>query len=116
MFTRKPSAFVGSSVESLPVLKIVAQLLSPFAQVTPWTDGDKFKQIGEYFLDSLINASGQFDFAVLVFGPHDVVYSPENVQQAPRDNRGFELGLFLSQLGRKRTFVIAPMVWQAGLK
>jgi hypothetical protein len=116
MVSLKPSVFVGSSVESLPVLNAVVRLLRPFAEVTAWTESDKFKQVGAFFLDSLIAASGLFDFAVLVFGPDDVVHSRELVQQAPRDNVVFELGLFLSKLGRTRTFVIAPRVWQTGLK
>jgi hypothetical protein len=116
MATPKPTVFIGSSVESLPVLRAVKRLLGSFARVTPWTDGDKFKKIGEYFLDSLIVASGQFDFAVLVFGPDDVVRSRKTVKEAPRDNVVFELGLFLSKLERKRTFVIAPRIWKSELR
>lgn len=116
MATHKPTVFVGSSVESLPVLRAVERLLGSFADVTPWTDSDKFKKIGGYFLDSLIVASGQFDFAVLIFGPDDVVRSRKTVKEAPRDNVVFELGLFLSKLERKRTFVIAPKIWKSELR
>jgi hypothetical protein len=116
MSKKKPTAFVGSSAESIPVMDTVVRLLKPYAQVTKWTDGDKFRKIGHYFLDSLIDASGQFDFAILVFGPDDIVRSRKKIQPAPRDNVVFELGLFLSKLKRERTFVIAPTLWKSGLK
>jgi hypothetical protein len=112
----KPSVFIGSSVESLPVLQEVVGLLSPFAEVTSWNESDKFGDPGDFFLDVLINAPARFDFAVLVFGPDDVVRSRKSVQRAPRDNVVFELGLFLSHLGRNRTFVIVPTIWKNGLK
>jgi hypothetical protein len=114
--TRKPTVFVGSSVESIPVMKMVERLLKPVAQVTPWTDNDAFSKIGDYFLDSLIRAAGDFDFAILIFGQDDIVLSRKKTQVAPRDNVVFELGLFLSKLSRARTFVIAPRIWSSGLK
>ena len=116
MATQKPTVFIGSSTESLPVVKAVEISLNPIADVIIWTDKRKFRKIGEYFLDSLIAASGQFDFAVLIFEPNDVIASRKIIQQAPRDNVVFELGLFLSRLGRRRTFVIAPTVWKSDLK
>lgn len=112
----KPTVFIGSAEESLPVLDVVKRLLKPVAHVIPWTDQHEFRQIGDYFLDSLIDASERFDFAVLIFGPHDVLVTRKEVHKAPRDNVIFELGLFLPRLRRERTFVIAPTVWKTGLK
>src|ERR671913_546242 len=112
MPTNKPTVFVGSSKEDLPVLEAVERLLAPVAKVIPWTNEDEFREIGDYFLDSLVDASGKFDFAILIFGRGDVVHSRGKKQAAPRDNVVFELGLFLSKLGRQRTFVIAPTIWR----
>ena len=117
MSAQKSTVFVGSSAEQLDVLNAVVQLLSGTSvEVVPWTDSKRFRKIGDYFLDSLIAASAAFDFAILVFGPDDVVESREKIQKAPRDNVIFELGLFLSRLDRRRTWVIAPKTWKVGLK
>lgn len=111
-----PKVFIGSSVESLPVLKVVAKALDGIADVTVWTDSKRFTKPGEYFLDSLIEAASDFDLAVLLFGARDVVTSRGKTQRAPRDNVVFELGLFMSVLGRERTIVVAPTVWKKNLK
>jgi predicted nucleotide-binding protein len=48
------------------------------------------------------------DFAVLVAGPDDWVYSKERERLAPRDNVIFELGLFMGALTRDRTYIVQP--------
>lgn len=117
MRAQKSTVFVGSSAEQLDILNAVVQLLSGTrVEVVPWTHSKRFRKIGHYFLDSLIAASAAFDFAILLFGPDDVVESREKIQKAPRDNVIFELGLFLSRLDRRRTWVIAPKTWKVGLK
>lgn len=116
MSTRKPTVFIGSSTEDLPVLEAFERMLAPVAKVIPWTNEDKFRETGDYFLDALIQTSGKSDFAILIFGPNDVVHSRGKKQAVPRDNVIFELGLFISKLGRQRTFVIAPKIWRTGLK
>jgi hypothetical protein len=116
MTVQKPTVFIGSSKESLPVATFIQSSLKSLADITLWTDQRKFRKIGDYFLDSLIAASGQFDFAVLIFGPDDIVESRTKIQEAPRDNVVFELGLFLSRLHRRRAFVIAPTIWKSNLK
>jgi predicted nucleotide-binding protein len=65
----------------------------------------------------MVVASAEFDFAVMVFTPDDVIESRKKVEKAPRDNVVFELGLFLSRPeGPQRTFVIAPYAWKTGLR
>jgi hypothetical protein len=115
MLQQKPTVFIGSSSKESAVLNTVARLLKPYAKVTPWTQGDDFKRIGEYLLDSLSGAPENFDFAVIIFGPDDRVESGGKFYHAPRANVVFELGLFLSKLGRARTFVIAPRPGESGL-
>ena len=112
----EPRVFIGSSREGLKVVRQIEEALSDIALVIPWTDTDYFTKPGAFFLDSLINASQSFDFAVLVFGADDIVQSRGKRTRAPRDNVIFELGLFMSTLQRERTIVVAPTVWRTGLK
>ena len=86
----------------------VRQRLGAVAEITLWTDGERYKQPGEFFLDSLAAAPGRFDFAVLIFGHDDGLIVRGKRKTAPRDNVVFELGLFWSHLGRERTFVLVP--------
>ncbi len=53
-----------------------------------------------------MGAIDQFDFAILVLTPDDLVSSRNLDGPAPRDNVLFELGLFMGGLGRDRTFII----------
>lgn len=98
--------FIGSSKESLTVGEAVKSSLAHVAAVTLWTKGvfgpDKFT------LEALEDQARNVDFAIMVFGPDDVIFSRHKRQEAPRDNVIFELGLFMGALGRKRAFVIAP--------
>ena len=57
-------------------------------------------------MESLINSLDNFDFAILILTPDDLVTSRDISSQGPRDNVMFELGLFMGRLGRSRTFVL----------
>jgi Predicted nucleotide-binding protein containing TIR-like domain len=104
-----PRVFIGSSSEALPYAQAARTILASVATVTLWNDSS-FKKINEFFLDSLVEASGNFDFALLVFGMDDLVTIRKNTQHATRDNVIFELGLFWSQLGRERTYALVPRI------
>ena len=107
MSPTKPRVFIGSSAESLPELRIIQKVLSSFAVVVPWTD-ESLKRIGGFFLQSLLEHAPTFDFAIFVFGGHDIITSRGVIQPAARDNVIFEAGLFMAHLGAERTPVIAP--------
>jgi hypothetical protein len=62
--------------------------------------------LSEGTLESLVGAVEQFDFAILVLTPDDLVSSESQTTAAPRDNVLFELGLFMGRLGRDRTFIV----------
>jgi len=81
-------------------------LLVDEAEVTLWNDG--FFVVGGAFIETLVNALPQFDFAAIVITPDDLVTSREATFLGPRDNVVFELGLFMGHLGRFRTFVFCP--------
>lgn len=100
----RPSLFVGSSSEGLKVAKAVQLLLDHACEVTIWSQG--VFGLSQGTLESLVNALDDYDFAVLVLTPDDLVTSRNSASAAPRDNVLFELGLFMGALGRTRTFIV----------
>ena len=99
-----PSLFVGSSSEGVEAAEAIQVNLERDAEITLWSHGAFGPNEG--YLESLVSALDRFDFAILVLTPDDLVSSREIVNQAPRDNVMFELGLFMGRLGRNRTFAV----------
>jgi hypothetical protein len=104
MARNRPTLFVGSSSEGHKIAKAIQVLLDHSCEVAIWNQG--IFGLSEGFLESLVAALDDFDFAVLVLTPDDLLTSRNEFSSAPRDNVLFELGLFMGALGRKRTFVI----------
>lgn len=102
-----PRVFLGSAVESLDVVEVLKDRLRSHAEVVAWNDESVFPP-SQYLLDTLLGLARSFDFAVLIFGAEDELISRGEKSVAPRDNVIFELGLFMSQLDRLRTFVLRP--------
>lgn len=102
-----PRLFIGSSQEGLPVARGLQSGLSRDSLLPRvWTDG-AFGATS-FAVDDLLSAVSTSDFAALVFAADDHVISRGAMIPAPRDNVIFELGLFMGQLGRRRTFLIKP--------
>ena len=101
---KRPTIFIGSSSEGLRIAKAIQVLLDQICEVTIWSQG--VFGLSEGTLESLVSAAEQFDFAILVLTPDDLVESRGRADTAPRDNVLFELGLFMGTLGRQRTFVV----------
>jgi hypothetical protein len=99
-----PSAFIGSSVEGLDVAREVELQLQRDAVTTIWKDG--VFGLGSGTLETLMNVLDQFDFAVMVLSPDDMIESRDRSYASPRDNVLFELGLFMGRLGRSRVFIV----------
>lgn len=96
--------FVGSASESLHVAEAFQTVVSSAdIEVSLWPE---VFNVGEYPLDDLRDAAREHDFAVFVFSPDDETTSHNETQMAPRDNVVFELGMFSSALGPRRTFVL----------
>jgi len=104
MARKRPSVFVGSSTEGLKIARALQVLLDHDCEVTIWSQG--IFGVGQGTLESLVSALDQFDFAILVLTPDDLVASRDHTSPAPRDNVLFELGLFMGALGRERTFIV----------
>lgn len=102
-----PCVFIGSSTESKKAALAAKKSLASVAEAVVWTQKDVFEP-GKFTLESLEENAQRSDFAVMVFGPDDVIFSRGKCQTGPRDNVIFELGLFMGALERKRAFVIAP--------
>jgi predicted nucleotide-binding protein len=102
-----PRVFIGSSSESRKAALAVKKALESVAEAVVWTQKDVFEP-GKFTLESLEENAQRSDFAVMVFGPDDVIFSRGKRQTGPRDNVIFELGLFMGALERKRAFVVSP--------
>lgn len=100
----KPKMFLGSSTEGLEVARAIEVQLERVVEITVWSDG--IFGLGRGTLESLVLSLEQFDFAILVLTPDDMVISREITSSSPRDNVLLELGLFIGHLGRERTFIV----------
>lgn len=100
----KPALFIGSSSEGVEFARAARQALDEAAEVTLWNED--FFDPGKTFIERLVEAVAQFDFALLVLTADDVVQSRAAELFGPRDNVLFELGLFMGRLGRPRTFIL----------
>lgn len=101
---KRPRIFIGSSSEGLEVAENIQVNLDDDCEVTVWKQGHF--GLGSSTLESLVTKLNQFDFAVLVLTPDDLIETRGDSLFSPRDNVVFELGLFMGHLGRERTIVI----------
>jgi predicted nucleotide-binding protein len=76
----RPSMFIGSSSEGKTIAQCVRSQLADDADVTIWNEGPF--GLGQGTLESLVTALDQFDFAVLVLTPDDMVESRENTMDS----------------------------------
>lgn len=99
--------FVMSSVEALPVTRLLVQHFKhdPFLTVV-WDHG--VFRASHYTLEELEQQLEQADFAIAVAHADDMVISRDDEWPAMRDNVLFELGMFIGFLGRRRAFLMEP--------
>jgi hypothetical protein len=103
----KPSIFIGSSSEALPLATAVKDELGKHFNADLWSEN--LFELGEDTLNNLLRFVQCYDFAVLVLTDDDQITCRKVTQASPRDNVVFELGLFMGALGRRRAF---PLVAQ----
>ena len=103
----KPSVFVISSAEALPIARAVRVGISHNADVDLWSDDEIFAP-GGYPIEALDHQVNMADFGIALAEPDDVVLSRDRKSLTPRDNVIFELGFFMSRLGRARTILLVP--------
>lgn len=102
----KAKLFVGSSSEGKNVAYVIQESLSDDAYVTVW-DQDVFK-LSHNYLQDLLAAISDFDFAIFVFTPDDIAKIRDQHKLIPRDNVIFETGLFMGRLGADRVYFVKP--------
>jgi len=100
----RPSVFIGSSSEGLDIARKIREQLKADAEITIWHEG--IFGLGRGTLEDLVTALSNFNFAILVLTPDDMIQSRDQSSQSPRDNVLFECGLFMGRLGRERTFIV----------
>src|SRR4051794_30775000 len=99
----KPTLFIGSSSNRLPIANSLKQILTECAEVTVWKEAPEFR-MGLSILDGLIKVGEVYDFALLLFGQDDVAMMGGEELQTVRDNVLFELGLFMGHMGKGSAF------------
>jgi hypothetical protein len=100
----RPSIFIGSSSEAIPVAQLVHDECSRFGDCKVWTN---LFEIGNSAYEDLVNMLGLYDYGILVATADDKVRSRRKTASAARDNVLFEFGLFAGSLGRNRSFLLA---------
>ena len=97
--------FIGSSSEGKEIAEVLQVALeSQECLPTVW-DQNVFK-LGRSGLQSLMEATRQNSFAILVLTPDDTVEERGEIRSTPRDNVIFELGLFIGAFGPERTIAV----------
>lgn len=102
--TAKPTIFIASASEDLPLANAAFSELEDVCDPTVW-DQDIFTP-SAYVLEDFERLVHQFDYALLVLGATDQRISRGKSVQVPRDNVIAELGLFVGAIGRSRVFVL----------
>ncbi|MBV9211171.1 MAG: nucleotide-binding protein, partial [Acidobacteria bacterium] len=98
----KPKVFIGSSTSGLDVAYEIQAQLAKEADLTVWDQED---WLGRSTLQHLIGILNNYDFAILVFQPDDMIQIKGQELTAIRDNVLFELGLFMGKHGAEKTFI-----------
>ncbi|MEW8215571.1 MAG: TIR domain-containing protein, partial [Candidatus Thiodiazotropha endolucinida] len=92
----KPRVFIGSSSEHLNIAEALQQGLTQSADVEVWNQG--IFEASEVVFTKLTEVAKEFDAAVFVLSPDDLVVKKERELNQPRDNILFEIGLFMGSL------------------
>lgn len=104
----RPRVFFICSAEALEIAECIrAGLDHEDATIEIWSDEQIFPA-GGYPIEALERAVDDADFGIAIAQPDDLIRSRHRQAAIPRDNVIFELGFFLSRLGRKRTVLLVP--------
>lgn len=96
--------FICSSTPALDVALTLKNSLSKDFIVNTWRENTF--QLGYHHLDSIIKASANYNFVLLVLTPDVVQTFNNNTSTSVKDNILFEMGFFIGVFGRERTFFI----------
>jgi hypothetical protein len=108
----KPKVFIGSSNKGKEIAEIVKEHLEENNEIEVKVWWDKIFRIGETYIERLLKATKEFDFALLVITGEDEKEKqgkPGNEDEEKRkvnENVLFELGLFMGRLGRHKAIML----------
>jgi CRP/FNR family transcriptional regulator, cyclic AMP receptor protein len=102
----RPSVFIGSSREALPIAECIRDGIAGDRDVRIWSEG--VFGASDTTIESLEDVVRSADFGILIMSPDDETISRGVSSPAPRDNVVFELGLFIGAVGRRRSFIVRP--------
>jgi hypothetical protein len=100
----RPCVFIGSSSEGRHIAEAIQLNIDAVCDSTIWSQG--VFGLSEGTLEVLVEEIQNFDFAILVLTPDDLVESRGETKFCARDNVLLEFGLCIGTLGRKRTFAV----------
>lgn len=103
----RPRVFMICSAEALPIARAIRVGLSHDAEIVLWNDELVFAP-GGYPIEALEAQVNSADFGIALAEPDDLQISRDQKSAVPRDNVIFELGFFMSRLGRHRTILLVP--------
>lgn len=107
----KPSVFIGSSTEQLPLVEYIVNLFDHDQFIVhPWNlgFGKTNREGGERSnLEWIKNFADIYDYGIFLFTEDDISYNerPRRARSV-RHNVVFEFGLFFGRLGLARSFII----------
>lgn len=93
----KPKLFIGSSIEARPAAKQVAWAIRTWCDSDVWTEG--FFRPGGSTASTIERKVSEYDGAVFILSPDDLLLSRDQAGPFPRANVLFELGMFGAALG-----------------
>ena len=103
--SNKPTVFIASSSEALPVAEAVHIKLEQELRPKLWENAFDLSSVT---INTLINKTKEADYAVFVFHADDKTLIREQAYSSVRDNVVLELGMFIGALGLEKCFIIVP--------
>lgn len=104
----RPRLFIVSSAEAHTEAEEIRLGLEHEGWIVELWSDDQIFPVGSYPLDVLEGAVSKADFCIAIASADDLVRARDRKQMAPRDNVIFELGFFMSRIGRARTMLLVP--------
>lgn len=101
---RKPTIFLTSSAEGIPIAHALATALAPWADTSFWSAG--LFNPNKTLTESLTEAAARSDFAVFVLTTEQPTRRQDNATLL-QSTWLFELGFLAGSLGLARTFLVA---------
>lgn len=104
----RPRIFIVSSAEALGEAEEIRLGLEHEKWVVELWSDDQIFPVSAYPIEALEVEVAKADFCIAIASADDIVRARHRQHSAPRDNVIFELGFFMSRIGRARTMLLVP--------